>query len=73
MDETSWTRLNVGFVTIANPGSETVELLFAGDPKMYLTAIAAIDAVGGKLPRWIPSRGTTPKGERRSRTDEAPS
>jgi hypothetical protein len=71
MDETSWKLLNHGFVTVANTGSETVECLFAGDPTMCLTAIAAIDAVGGKLPIWILARGTTPRCERRYRTDEA--
>lgn len=70
MDETSWKLLNCGFVTIANRGSETVECLFSGDPKMCLTAIAAIDAAGGKLPIWILCRGTTARCERRYRTDQ---
>jgi hypothetical protein len=68
MDETSWKLLNTGFVTIANRGSETVDCLFAGDPKMCLTAI---DAGEGRLPIWILCRGTTTRCERRYRTDDA--
>jgi hypothetical protein len=36
-------------LTVANTGSETVECLFNGDPRMCLTAIAAVDAAGGNL------------------------
>lgn len=70
MDETSWKLLNSGFVTVGNTGSETVECQFQGDPKMCLTAIAAIDAAGGKLPMWILARGTTTRCERRYRNDD---
>jgi hypothetical protein len=37
---------------------------------MCLTAIAAIDAAGGKLPLWVLGRGTTTKAERRFRNAE---
>jgi hypothetical protein len=65
MDETNWKLLNHGFVTIANRGSETVDCFFDGDPKMCLTAIAAIDAAGGKLPIWIVCRGKTTRCEKK--------
>jgi hypothetical protein len=71
MDETSWKQINNGFVTIAETGAETVECFFNGDPKTCLTAVAAIDAAGGKLPLWILARGKTTRCEKRYRTDDA--
>jgi hypothetical protein len=67
MDETSWKLLNYGFVTVAKWGSETVDCLCDDDPKMCLTAIAAIDADGGKFPLWILCHGKTERCERRYR------
>jgi hypothetical protein len=67
MDETSWKQINSGPITLAETGSETVNCFFDGEPKMCLTAIAAIDAAGGKLPLWVLGRGTTTKCERRFR------
>jgi hypothetical protein len=71
MDETSWKLLNTGFATVAYKGSETVECFFNGGPKMCLTAIAAIDAAGGKLPIWILCHGKTARCERRYRANSA--
>jgi hypothetical protein len=63
--------LNTGFVTVANRGTETVDWLFAGDSKMCLTAITAIDAAGEELPSWILSRGKMRRCKRCYRTDDA--
>jgi hypothetical protein len=71
MDETSWKLLNTGFVTVANKSSETVDCLFDVDPKTCMTAIATIDAAGGKLPLWILARGKTTRCEQRYRTNSA--
>jgi hypothetical protein len=49
-DETTWKLLNHGFMTLVETGTETVNCFFEGDSKMCLTATAAIDAAGGKLP-----------------------
>jgi hypothetical protein len=70
MDETSWKQINNGFVTIAEKGAETVECFFSGDPKTCLTAVAAVDAAGGKLPLWILCRGKTTRCETRYRTHD---
>jgi hypothetical protein len=72
MSKTSWKLLNTGFLTVADRGSETVDCLFPRDPKMCLTAIAAIDAAGGKVPIWILCRGTKTRWEQRLRTDDSP-
>lgn len=69
MDETSWKLINHGFLTVAVRGSETVNCYFSGDPKMCLTAIAAVDAAGGKLPLWMLCRGKTPRCEATFRAD----
>jgi hypothetical protein len=71
MDETSWKQVNNGKFTIAEKGAEAVNCYFRGDPKTCLTAIAAIDAAGGKLPLWILAHGTTPRCETRYRNHAA--
>jgi hypothetical protein len=45
--------------------------MFSGDPQMFLTAIAAIDAAGGKLPLWILASGKMARCEPRYRTRSA--
>jgi hypothetical protein len=49
MNETRRKLLNTGFLTVADRRSETLDCLFPGDPKICLTAIAAIDAGGGRI------------------------
>jgi hypothetical protein len=70
MDDTTWKLVIHGFVTFAETGTETVNCLFEGDPSMCLTAIAAIDVAGGKLPMWIICRSKTERCERRYRYDD---
>jgi hypothetical protein len=71
MDETSWKQIVNGAHTIADKGAEKVNCIFQGDPKTCLTAIASIDAGGGKLPLWILARGKTVRCEARYRNHDA--
>lgn len=71
MDETSWRQLNMGFRTIAEKGTETVNCYFRGDAKACLTAIATVDAAGTKLPLWVLARGKTMRCEARYRNHDA--
>jgi hypothetical protein len=57
-------------VTLAETGTEIFNCCFEGDPKICLTAIATIDAAGGKLPMWIIYQSKTERCERRYRKDE---
>jgi hypothetical protein len=70
MSEISWKLLNHGLMTIADRGSEAVNCLFDNDPRMRLTAVAAIDAAGRKLPLWIVCQGKMMRYEQRYRNDE---
>jgi hypothetical protein len=70
MDETSYRLLNSRFVTVAGCGSERVDCLCEGDPKMRSTATAAFDAGGGPFPLWVLCRGRTTRCERGSQNDD---
>jgi hypothetical protein len=69
MDETSWCLINQQMLTIANIGADGVECLFQGEPRMCLTAIASLDAAGGKLPLWVLCKSKTKRCEERYRDD----
>jgi len=67
MDETSWKSVDAHMRTIALRGAEEVTAFFDGDPKACVTAIATIDAAGGKLPLWVIAKGRTDRREKRFR------
>jgi hypothetical protein len=69
MDETSWKLLNHSFLTIAERGEEGILCLFEGDPKACITAIATIDAAGGKRPLWTVAKGKTERSEAKLRQE----
>jgi hypothetical protein len=69
MDETSWRLINQEMSTIANIGADAVKWLFQGDPRKCLTAIASVDAAGGKIPLWVLWNGKMELCERHYRDD----
>jgi hypothetical protein len=68
MDETSWKLIAHQFLTVAQKGAEGISCLFDGDPKACITAIACIDAAGGRLPLWVVAKGKTSRSETKIRT-----
>jgi hypothetical protein len=79
LDETSWRLINKQMSTIADMGADAVEYLFEGDQKMCMTAIASVDAAGGKNPsgfcgrarRTDTSRATVTMSDSTSRCEGA--
>jgi hypothetical protein len=53
VDETNWRAVAAGFLTWAKAGTEAVQCLIDNDEKQGVTAIAAIDFAGNKLPLTI--------------------
>jgi hypothetical protein len=57
MDETIWRLIYQEMSTIANIGADGVECFFQREAGMCLTAIANVDAAGGKVPPWVLCKG----------------
>jgi hypothetical protein len=59
IDETNWRAVAAGFLTWAKAGTESVQCQIDNDEKQGVTAIAAIDFAGNKLPLTIIGKGKT--------------
>jgi hypothetical protein len=59
IDETNWRTVSAGFLTWAMKGAESVNCMVDNDDKEGVTVIAAIIAVGEKLPLTAIGKGKT--------------
>jgi hypothetical protein len=59
IDETNWKVVNGAFRTWSPRGKESVHCTIQDDEKAGITAIAAIDAAGNKLPLTVIGKGKT--------------
>jgi hypothetical protein len=61
LDETNWRSVSAGFLTWARGGAESVLCVISNDEKEGITAIAAVNARGQKLPLTIIGKGKIPR------------
>lgn len=59
IDETNWKAVPGAFMTWAHKNAESVQCRISNDEKQGVTAIAAVDANGGKLPLTVIGKGKT--------------
>jgi hypothetical protein len=61
LDETNWKFVSAGFLTWVCAGAESLPCVISNDEKEGITAIAAVDARGQKLPLTITGKGKIPR------------
>jgi hypothetical protein len=59
VDETTWKAVAAGFLMWRKAGTESATCHIENDAKQGVTVIAAIDALGHKLPLTVIGRGKT--------------